>query len=714
LPRTFIRAYRAHGSAFRLQAPGHAFTVLAGPEANLFLGRGSEAILSNARAYHRVARDHRSDHYLQAMDGAAHDRLRRQLQPGFSREAICGYIPRIAQAIHLSARDWSPGQRLNVRDTAMQLATEATTMALANSRVGDRFDGLRRYIETLIGAGIAIWPPVLLQLPGHTAARSQVEQFLDEVLAAHRAQPPGDDRPANLVDLVLALRDGNGQPLSPADQRACLQVVPANSAMYVGRALGFLLYDLLKHPTALERVQREVDSLLDRGLPDAALLRQMPALRGAVLESLRLHPSAIVLPRIATRPFEFAGYRVDAGTRVLMGTTLAHFDPAIFPNPDLFDIDRYAEPRSEHRQPGVYAPFGAGAHTCLSLGLVETLLMLSVAALLRTVELALDPPDYALKTVTQPVPGPEAGFHLRVVAQRDVAMPTEVVRPGRMTPAELAGVLPALSAAQLIRVNARLKPRAYAAGTAIVREGEAADSFYILLEGEVAVVKRGLDGESREVARLQAGAYFGEIGLLQGVPRTATVQALTAVRALVLDRDTFMEMVVDSDLTSAEIAQMVRQRHISTSLALALPTLAPELIQSLADSIELMRYASGETLIQQGERSETFFVIARGRVQVTNHHPSGHDIVLAERGPGEYFGETGLLQGAPRTATVKALSEVEVLVLGRPAFRALIGESPLSGEAITRRMVERLLETQALTANADAKPRALAEDTAPV
>jgi CRP-like cAMP-binding protein len=132
----------------------------------------------------------------------------------------------------------------------------------------------------------------------------------------------------------------------------------------------------------------------------------------------------------------------------------------------------------------------------------------------------------------------------------------------------------------------------------------------------------------------------------------------------------------------------------------------------VADSIDLARYAPGETLMQQGDPSETFYVIARGRVQVVNHHPSGRDILLAERGPGEYVGETGLLQGAPRTATVRALSEVEALVLGRSSFRALIGDSPLTGEAITRRMVERLLETHALTTEPEQLPPAQAEDRA--
>src|SRR6185503_11729936 len=122
-------------------------------------------------------------------------------------------------------------------------------------------------------------------------------------------------------------------------------------------------------------------------------------------------------------------------------------------------------------------------------------------------------------------------------------------------------------------------------------------------------------------------------------------------------------MVVESDLTSAEIARLVRQRYIGTSLAVALPALSSESARNLAASVQLVRYAPGATIVHQGEPARTFYIIARGWVEVVNHHPSGRDILLAERGPGEYFGETGLLQGGPRTATVRAKSEVEVLEL---------------------------------------------------
>jgi CRP-like cAMP-binding protein len=303
-----------------------------------------------------------------------------------------------------------------------------------------------------------------------------------------------------------------------------------------------------------------------------------------------------------------------------------------------------------------------------------------------------------LRTVVDPVPGPAADFHLRVLEQRAVAMPTALIHTGRLSPEELAGVLPELSRAQLAQVATRFKPRTYAAGATILREGDPADNFYILMAGEVAVVKRTAPGPEKELARLGAGTYFGEIGLLHGVPRTATVRALTPVKVLVLDRESFLGIVTGADLTSAEIARVVRQRYISAQLAASLPTLPVEAISGLAPDVELRRYPAGAEIIRQGDSADHFYVIARGQVEVVNHHPSGRDILLAERGPGEFFGEAGLLQGRPRTATVRATGqiEVEVLELGRLAFQRLVAAAPATGEAIALTMLERLADTLAV------------------
>jgi cytochrome P450 len=147
-------------------------------------------------------------------------------------------------------------------------------------------------------------------------------------------------------------------------------------------------------------------------------LRSMPALHGLVMETLRLYPIAILAMRYTNKTFTFAGCQVDADSPVYMATTVTHLMPEFFPEPEKFDITRYAPPRSEHRKPGAFAPFGLGPHTCLGAGMAEVQMMLTMATLLNRLDLELDPPDYTLKTIVNPAPGPEYGFKVRVIGRR--------------------------------------------------------------------------------------------------------------------------------------------------------------------------------------------------------------------------------------------------------------------------------------------------------
>jgi CRP/FNR family transcriptional regulator, cyclic AMP receptor protein len=100
----------------------------------------------------------------------------------------------------------------------------------------------------------------------------------------------------------------------------------------------------------------------------------------------------------------------------------------------------------------------------------------------------------------------------------------------------------------------------YRPGTTMVVEGRPGDTFFVIVEGE-AVVLRGV----RRVAKLGAGDFFGEISLLDGGPRTATVEATTQVLAIRLSRPTFNQMLKVEPKISVkildEVAHRIRERE---------------------------------------------------------------------------------------------------------------------------------------------------------
>jgi cytochrome P450 len=179
-----------------------------------------------------------------------------------------------------------------------------------------------------------------------------------------------------------------------------------------------MLYALLSQPELIERMRPEVDVALDGSGLTPAKVRDMKLVHAATLETLRRYPVAFMLPRTVAQPFAFAGHQLQVGAPIMMATGVAHFDTALYTDPDRFDMDRCLPPRKEHRQPGAFAPYGAGAHTCAGAGFAEVEIMLTAATLLRDFDLAMDPPDYQLKMALNPTPAPNDDFKMRIEAGR--------------------------------------------------------------------------------------------------------------------------------------------------------------------------------------------------------------------------------------------------------------------------------------------------------
>src|SRR5262249_2407291 len=104
-------------------------------------------------------------------------------------------------------------------------------------------------------------------------------------------------------------------------------------------------------------------------------------------------------------------------------------------------------------------------------------------------------------------------------------------------------------------------PISYAPGAVIVRQGDPADHFYIILKGEVEVLLEQ-DGGETPIARLISGEFFAEAGLLQGGRRTATVRAGSASDTILmeLERTSFNPLLAGSEPTREEIARVMRLR----------------------------------------------------------------------------------------------------------------------------------------------------------
>jgi len=124
----------------------------------------------------------------------------------------------------------------------------------------------------------------------------------------------------------------------------------------------------------------------------------------------------------------------------------------------------------------------------------------------------------------------------------------------------LAKVFPQLAGPELESLGAEAERLSFAAGDTIIAEGDAADRFYVIAKGEVAVGRRSPDGEEIKLASLGRGQFFGEVGILAEMRRTATVRAVGDVVVLALTWQKFQELLERSDRAARDFSEIAKER----------------------------------------------------------------------------------------------------------------------------------------------------------
>jgi peroxiredoxin 2/4 len=105
------------------------------------------------------------------------------------------------------------------------------------------------------------------------------------------------------------------------------------------------------------------------------------------------------------------------------------------------------------------------------------------------------------------------------------------------------------------------------------------------------------------------------------------------------------------------------------------PDLVGPELESLGERAEKVTFAAGDTIVAEGDPADRFYVIARGEVAISRRTPEGDEVKLAKLGRGQFFGEVGILAETRRTATVRAVGDVDLIALSWREFQATLERS---------------------------------------
>jgi ABC-type bacteriocin/lantibiotic exporter with double-glycine peptidase domain/CRP-like cAMP-binding protein len=240
-------------------------------------------------------------------------------------------------------------------------------------------------------------------------------------------------------------------------------------------------------------------------------------------------------------------------------------------------------------------------------------------------------------------------------------------------------------------------PLEFEFGETVVSAGDPADGYYLVIEGQARALVEGNEGTEVSLNLLGPGDGFGEVALLEGTPRTATVRAASKLTVLRLDRGIFSAVAERYPEVRESFRDAARARRINDFLRVhsAFSVLDRDSMLDLLDNLEEVTLADGAVAVRQGADADAMFLIEDGRLSVWIGD-AGRDLTDPGRRvrtlhAGEFFGELALIQSGRRTATVRAEGPVRLLRLDRAHFERLMERSP----AFARRVHERVALYQA-------------------
>ena len=407
----FTKCYLRFGPVFRARFLNKSFTILAGPEANLFMLRKERFYLRASVGHAMSVHQALDGEIMLYMNGSDHARMRREMKEGFSRASMERSIPKAVEIVREQIGGWPLDKRLPGLATIKNILVEQATRVTANISALDRVEDTEKLLHLVALQGNL---PVLKFLLGWQQRRlvRRIEAARSKMLADHRAGHR--NRNPDLIDNLLEAH--RNDPVFMSETRLRTNSFAPFVALVdtVGNVGAFMLYFLLKHPDLQERIRAEADNAFAEGVPDAGKLADADVAHRFIMEAMRMGNIAPAFARQVVTGFDFEGYRIPAGQGIILATGVTHSLPECFPEPERFDIDRYLPGRDEHKRPGAYAPFGLGLHRCLGSGFASTQLAVTLLTLLRDVEIEMDPPDYRLKVKMALAARPSGKFGFRV------------------------------------------------------------------------------------------------------------------------------------------------------------------------------------------------------------------------------------------------------------------------------------------------------------
>jgi cytochrome P450 len=295
----------------------------------------------------------------------------------------------------------------------MRLTLNIASQVLFTTNLEADTESIRRTLDIgrdyTVDRAWSIFPPPL-SFPTrrnreYRAALTNIHGIIDRIIAERRKSPV---RIADLLTMLMEAHDETGATMSDKQLRDEVITLLTAGHETTTLVLAWTCCLIGTRPEVLEHMAAET-AFLNGRTPAYEDVMKLRYCRMVVEESMRLYPPVWTMSRTAVEEDEIGGYRIPAGSEILIFPYITQRHPKWWQEPDVFRPERFAPENSAARPRYAYLPFGAGPRTCIGLNFAMTEILVVLTMLLQRyrLKLAIDPAQVKPEpSVTlQPRPG---------------------------------------------------------------------------------------------------------------------------------------------------------------------------------------------------------------------------------------------------------------------------------------------------------------------
>ena len=358
-------------------------------------------------------------------EGDFHLRQRKMCQKPFTKRCMVGYQPIMQEYAKEAVEKLTDGEERDMLKDMMQLtlrvigkAAFGLDLAEDAPTVGTAFTEFLEWFPIRVVPGSELLDHIPIPSTKHIDhAVKELNSVILGIIQKRRENPATEGGDFLSILMHAVDEEGDGSKMTDEQLRAEIMSMFLGGHETTANALSWCYYLLSLHPHIRERVQQEVDTVLEGRLPTAEDYPKLELCQQIFAEALRMYPPVWFMPREAVEDYQLGEYLIPKGATVAVSQLVTHYDHRFWQEPMAFWPERHSKEAAHARPKFSYFPFSAGERFCLGEKFAWLEGVTVLAAIMQKWEFHYEgnrPINYVASLTLRP----KHGMHLRVRARK--------------------------------------------------------------------------------------------------------------------------------------------------------------------------------------------------------------------------------------------------------------------------------------------------------